>query len=93
MLKVHYSPGIPVYFNKKFIDKSCAILTFGKNYKGNKNLFNLSKNSDLKQAASNLYKTLRKIKKNKYKKIFVAKIPNRGIGIAINDRLRRASKK
>ncbi len=93
MLKVHYSPGIPVYFDKKFIDKNCAILTFGKNYKGKKNLFNLSKNSDLKQAASNLYKTLRKIKKNKYKKIFVAKIPNRGVGIAINDRLKRASKK
>jgi len=27
-----------------------------------------------------------------YKKIYVAKIPNTGVGIAINDRLKRASK-
>ena len=34
---------------------------------------------------------LERLKKKKYKKIYVAKIPNKGIGIAINDRLRRAS--
>ena len=56
-----------------------------------KNTFNLSKNSNLKEAASNLYAIFRKIKNLKYKKIYVAKIPNKGIGIAINDRLRRAS--
>ena len=28
-----------------------------------------------------------------YKKIYVAKIPNKGIGIAINDRLKRAAGK
>ena len=39
----------------------------------------------------NLYKTLRKIKNLKYKKINVVKIPNHNIGIAINDRLKRAS--
>ena len=35
---------------------------------------------------------MRKIKKNGYKKIYVSKIPNLGPGIAINDRLSRASK-
>tara|TARA_B100000963_G_scaffold340782_1_gene339768 strand:- start:735 stop:1709 length:975 start_codon:yes stop_codon:yes gene_type:complete len=93
MMKVHYSPGIPIYFSKNSIDKNCAIVTFGNKYISNKNSFNLSKKSDLKEAASNLYKILRKIKKNNYKKIFVVKIPNKGIGIAINDRLKRASKK
>ena len=39
----------------------------------------------------NLYKILRKIKKLKYKKINVVKIPNKRIGIAINDRLRKAA--
>ena len=34
---------------------------------------------------------LRKIKKLKYKEIYVAKIPNKEIGIAINDRLKRAA--
>jgi len=91
MLKKHYSPGIPVLLNKKKADKSCALITFGKKYKNKTNYFNLSKKSDLKEAASNLYKTFRKIKKQGFKKIYIVKIPNRGPGIAINDRLRRAS--
>jgi len=35
---------------------------------------------------------MRNIKNKGFKKIFVTKIPNRGAGIAINDRLKRASK-
>ena len=50
------------------------------------------KKADLKEAAANLYKTMRKIKKMGFKKIFVTKIPNIGAGIAINDRLTRASR-
>ena len=49
--------------------------------------------SNLKQAAKNLYKTLRIIKKKGYKKIAIEKIPNINIGEAINDRILRASKK
>ena len=58
-----------------------------------KNQFNLSKNGNLKEAANNLYKIMRKIKKRNFKSIAVAKIPNIGIGRAINDRLRKASYK
>ncbi len=58
----------------------------------NPNFYFLSKNGNLKEAAKNLYSTLRKIKKNKYKSIAVSKIPNKGLGKAINDRLKRASK-
>ena len=90
LLKKHYSPGIPVLLNQKKADKTCALITFGKNYNYKSNYFNLSKKSDLKEAASNLYKTFRKIKKQGFKKIHVVKIPNKGVGIAINDRLRRA---
>ena len=57
------------------------------------NQFNLSKNGNLKEAANNLYKTMRKIKKGKFKSIAITKIPNIGIGRAINDRLRKASSK
>ncbi len=92
MLKKHYSPGIPIFIGKKPTDEECAYLVFGNKYKNKKNYFNLSKKGDLKEAAANLYKTMRKIKKEKYKKIFVSKIPNVGAGIAINDRLTRASK-
>ena len=91
MLKKHYSPGIPILLNQKTFNKKHAFITLGNKYKNNKNCFNLSKKSDLKEAASNLYKTLRKIKKLGFKKIYVAKIPNVGPGIAINDRLKRAA--
>ena len=92
MLKRHYSPGIPMKLNSKKADYKAAFIVFGKKYKMKKNMFNLSKNNNLKEAAKNLYKILRKIKKLKYKKINVVKIPNKNIGIAINDRLKKASK-
>ena len=57
------------------------------------NSFNLSRKSNLNEAAKNLYKFLRIIKTKGFKKIYVTKIPNKGIGIAINDRLKRAAKK
>ncbi len=69
------------------------ILIKKKRKKTDKNYFYLSKTKNLKEAAKNLYKTLRKIKKNGYKQIAVEKIPNIQIGEAINDRLMRASKK
>ena len=56
------------------------------------NYYFLSKNNNLKEAAKNLYSTLRKIKKDKYKSIVVEKIPNIGLGKTIIDRLTRASK-
>ena len=91
LLKRHYSPGIPIKLNCKKADGKTAFIVFGKKYKKARNLFNLSRNGSLKEAAKNLYKTLRKIKNLKYKKINVVKIPNHNIGIAINDRLRRAA--
>ena len=91
MLKKHYSPGIPVILNQKPKYSNDAYIVFGKKFENYKNYFNLSKKADLKQAAANLYKTMRKIKKNGYKKIYVIKIPNKGLGVAINDRLKRAS--
>ena len=91
MFKKHYSPGIPVVIGQKPINSKYAYIVFGKKNKEYKNYFNLSKKGDLKEAAANLYKTMRKIKKKGFKKIFVSKIPNRGPGLAINDRLKRAS--
>ena len=91
-LKKHYSPGIPVYINKNKCPNKYAFITFGKKYPVTRNTFNLSRKSNLNEAARNLYKFFRNIKKKGYKKIYVAKVPNTGIGIAINDRLKRASK-
>ena len=58
-----------------------------------KNYFSLSKNSNLNEAASNLYKTFRLIKKRGFKKIQIVRIPLKGPGIAINDRIKRAANK
>jgi len=91
MMKKHYSPGIPVSINQRKYDGKSAFIYFGKKYKNNKNFFNLSKNLDLNEAASNLYKIFRLIRIKGYKKIQIGKIPNHGSGIAINDRIKRAS--
>ena len=91
MLKKHYSPGVPIIFGRKPKSLNHAYIFYGKKYKNLKNYFNLSKKGDLKEAASNLYKTMRKIKKKGYKKIFINKFPKKGLGIAMNDRLKRAS--
>ena len=92
MMKKHYSPGIPVLINQKKHDAKSAFIYLGKRYKNNKYFFSLSEKSNLKEAASNLYKLLRIIKRKGYKKIQIGKIPNKGSGIAINDRIKRASK-
>ena len=91
-LKLHYSPGIPIRLNVKKIHKREAYLSIKKLKKNKPNFYFLSKNGNLKEAAKNLYSTLRKIKKNKYKSIAVGRISNKGLGKAINDRLKRASK-
>ena len=91
--KLHYSPGIPMRLNAKKNNHGEAFILIKKRKKTDKNYFYLSKTKNLKEAAKNLYKTLRKIKKNGYKQIAVEKIPNIQIGEAINDRLTRASKK
>tara|TARA_B100001989_G_scaffold253110_1_gene238130 strand:+ start:679 stop:1638 length:960 start_codon:yes stop_codon:yes gene_type:complete len=93
MMKLHYSPGIPVILNQKKAGKNVAFITFGKKYSNSINNFNLSKKSNLDEAARNLYKVLREIKSMKFKKIHVVKIPNIGIGAAINDRLKHAAYK
>ena len=64
-LKLHYSPGIPVKLNRKNAKKNQALIGFGKKFKVGRNYFNLSKKGNLKEAANNLYKTMRNIKKKK----------------------------
>ena len=91
--KLHYSPGIPVKLNRKNAKKNQALIGFGKKFKVGRNYFNLSKKGSLEEAANNLYKTMREVKKKKFKSIAVIKIPNKGIGYAINDRLKKASNK
>ncbi len=90
--KIHYSPGIPIRLNTKKPKLDEAFILIKKRKLSGKNFYYLSKNNNLKEAAKNLYKTLRMIKKKNFKSISVEKISNIGFGEAINNRLIRASK-
>ena len=90
--RLHYSPGIPLKMNITKPDKDSAFILIKKRKNKSNNYFYLSTKKNLDEAAQNLYSCLRKIKNNGYKSIAVEKIPNQGLGKAINDRLIRASK-
>ena len=83
---------MPLRINVKTPHKGEAFVLIKKRKTHFKNCYYLSKTNNLDQAAKNLYSTLRKIKKDGYMRIAVEKVPNKGIGKTINDRLNRASK-
>ncbi len=90
--RLHYSPGIPVKMNIKKPKNNEAFLLIKKRKVTLSNYYYLSKKNNLNEVAKNLYSSLRKIKNKGYRSIAVEKIPNKGIGKTINDRLNRASK-
>ena len=90
--RLHYSPGIPLRMNVTKPKNDEAFIIIKKKKTKPKNYFYLTSKSNLDEAAKKLYSCLRKIKNEGYKSIAVEKIPNIGLGKAINDRLRRASK-
>ena len=89
---LHYSPGIPLKMNINKPGKDSAFILIKKRKTKSKNYYYFSTKGNLNEAAKNLYSCLRKIKNRGYKSITVEKIPHRGLGKVINDRLTRASK-
>ena len=90
--QLHYSPGMPLRMNIVKPMNEEAFILIKKRNTNLKNYFYLSTKNNLNEAAKNLYSCLRKIKNKGYKSIAVEKIPNKGLGKAINDRLQRASR-
>ncbi|WP_415286647.1 L-threonylcarbamoyladenylate synthase [Candidatus Pelagibacter sp. Uisw_104] len=90
--RLHYSPGIPLRMNVTKPKNDEAFIMIKRKKTKLKNFFYLTTKNNLDEAAKNLYSCLRNIKNEGYKSIAVEKIPNIGLGKAINDRLRRASK-
>ena len=90
--RLHYSPGIPLRMNITKPKNDEAFIMIKRKKTKLKNYFYLTSKNNLDEAAKNLYSCLRKIKNEGYKSIAVEKIPNIGLGKAINDRLQRASK-
>jgi L-threonylcarbamoyladenylate synthase len=96
MMHAHYAPQTPLRINAEFLMEGEIGLGFGRSEWGAPPSLNLSPSSDLAEAASNLFDYLHKLddyaQKNGATGIAVAPIPNQAIGLAINDRLKRAAK-
>jgi L-threonylcarbamoyladenylate synthase len=92
MTKRHYAPSIPLRMNAHTVEPSEALLAFGAVVpEGAKKVLNLSANGDVIEAAANLFKMMHELDQPIYSAIAVMPIPQEGVGIAINDRLQRAS--
>jgi L-threonylcarbamoyladenylate synthase len=91
MLERHYAPTHPLRLNAKEVKRGEGLLAFGKPLYGADVTENLSREVDLREAAANLFRMLRKLDTADIKSIAVMPIPNEGLGIAINDRLKRAA--
>ena len=91
MLK-HYAPAHPLRINVTEPDADEFFIGFGAIGQGAP--LNLSLSGDLCEAASHLFDYLHRAdEQTAFPKIAMAPIPNKGLGLAINDRIRRASYK
>jgi L-threonylcarbamoyladenylate synthase len=91
MMKSHYCPNTPLRLNALQREANEAYLGYGSNPYSDEHSLNLSPEGNLREAAANLFKMLRKLDKPIYSRIAVAPIPFEGIGLALNDRLTRAA--
>ena len=86
-LSSHYAPKGSIRLNSKVFKKNEVSLGFGEILCD----LNLSREANLAEAAANLFDCLHRLDEMGAEKIAVSPIPEEGIGIAINDRLRRAA--
>lgn len=86
-LASHYSPGKPVRLDAMTAEADEFLIGFGA-VAGSSNL---SATGDLAQAAARLYECLHAAAAATHPRIAVAPVPHSGIGLALNDRLRRAA--
>jgi L-threonylcarbamoyladenylate synthase len=92
MLPSHYAPSLPLRLDATKVGPSEALLAFGKGApKGAKETRWLSRSGDLTEAAANLFAALRALDRPDFTAIAVMPIPAQGLGLALNDRLRRAA--
>jgi L-threonylcarbamoyladenylate synthase len=95
MLISHYAPNKKVILGniEKLIsaypNEKVAVLGFKSTYGMAGEI--LSAQGDLLEAAQNLFAAMRRLDQTDCEYIFTEKVPHEGIGIAINDKLKRAS--
>jgi L-threonylcarbamoyladenylate synthase len=87
----HYAPSLPVRLNATSVAVDEALLAFGAPLPGAGAVFNLSAAGDLTEAASRLFEGLRALDASGMRGIAAMPVPDTGLGLAMNDRLRRAA--
>lgn len=92
MLASHYAPSRPVRLDATSVAADEGLLAFGgAPLPGAARTINLSPAGDLREAAANLFSALHALDRSGLRAIAVMTIPETGLGVAINDRLRRAA--
>jgi L-threonylcarbamoyladenylate synthase len=95
LLVSHYAPDAPVRLDADAVRADEALLAFGSKLQGAGAVFQLSASRDLTEAAANLFIGLRALDAEaarlRLSGIAVMPVPEHGLGLAINDRLRRAA--
>ena len=93
MLESHYAPERPLRMNARDARPGEALLALGPGPApaGFGEVRWLSRSGDLAEAAANLFAWLRALDRPEFTGIAVMPVPDEGLGVAINDRLRRAA--
>jgi L-threonylcarbamoyladenylate synthase len=95
MLASHYAPHLPLRLSAETTDETEALLAFGPALPGAGLVWSLSETGDTMQAAARLFAGLRWLDAEGrclgLSRIAAMPVPSSGLGLAINDRLRRAA--
>lgn len=95
MLRSHYAPRLALRLDATDIGADEALLAFGNAPPAATLALNLSPQGDLTEAAARLFDCLHRLDAQApslgLHRIAVSPIPNHGLGLALNDRLRRAA--
>jgi L-threonylcarbamoyladenylate synthase len=95
MMESHYAPDLPVRLNARAAEDDEVLLAFGPPLPGARGIFQLSAGCDTAEAAVRLFEGLRWLDTEARRvgaaRIAVMPVPDRGLGVAINDRLQRAA--
>jgi len=93
MLARHYATATKLRLEARAVHQGEALLAFGPDAPEHGGpMINLSASGDLTEAAANLFAALRILDASGAEAIAVMPIPDKGLGEAINDRLRRAAR-
>ena len=91
----HYRPQVPLFYGEVSqsyaLPKRTARIAFGNTTGPIPETVNLSRAGDMVEATAKLYALMHELDSPDYDLIIVDPIPNVGIGMALNDRLKRAS--